>query len=272
MSFKRLLQIAAKGFESPFTVDGYTYATDHYIIARIKGAYVEQKEPPVYLNKLNWGIFDTLKAGQKIYKKDAVCVEKIRKRCTECKGEKFVYYNNDFHEYAWECKTCNGKGVEETQLFWKMTDILYCSFNHIDFMTEVLGDIEYFADDTMEEIPFLFSGGQGFIVAYKFSDDEVLEPYKQLCLFNRKKIYAKRIKLMMMDIKDAEKKVREHLAKAISITFIEDTRGIALYNFNSEKEYLFSYSLSEQFHVGGANYIAISKKTGEERYMGFLCE
>ena len=72
-----------------------------------------------------------------------------------------------------------------------------------------------------------------------------------------------------MNIKEAEKLVRKHLSDKIGIEYHPDP-PVAIYNFNPEENFLFSFSISGPPMVGGSNYIAISKSTGEVRVLGRL--
>ena len=72
-----------------------------------------------------------------------------------------------------------------------------------------------------------------------------------------------------MNIKEAEKLVRKHLSDQIRIHFHPEP-PVAIYGFNPEENYLFSFGLSSPRMVGGDNYIAVSKATGEVRVLGTL--
>ena len=74
-----------------------------------------------------------------------------------------------------------------------------------------------------------------------------------------------------MNIKEAEDLVRKHLSDQIGIQF-HSKPPVAIYNFNPEENYLFSFGLSSPGMVGGDNYIAISKTTGEVRTLGTMGE
>ena len=72
-----------------------------------------------------------------------------------------------------------------------------------------------------------------------------------------------------MNIKEAMKIVRKHLIYQVGIAYRPDP-PVAIYNFNPEENFLFSYCLFGPPMVGGSNYIAISKSTGEVRVLGRL--
>ena len=72
-----------------------------------------------------------------------------------------------------------------------------------------------------------------------------------------------------MNIKEAEKLVRKHLADQIGIHF-HPKPHVAIYGFDPEENYLFSFGLSSPSMVGGDNYIAVSKATGEVRVLGTI--
>jgi hypothetical protein len=71
-----------------------------------------------------------------------------------------------------------------------------------------------------------------------------------------------------MDIIDAEKKAKEHLAKAISLKIVENPHGISLYGFDPEKHYLFSFTIDGPTCIGSDNYMAVCKETGKVKFMG----
>ena len=77
--------------------------------------------------------------------------------------------------------------------------------------------------------------------------------------------------MKFMNIKEAEDLVRKHLADQIGIHF-HPKPPVAIYGFNPEENYLFSFGLSSPGMVGGDNYIAISKTTGEVRTLGTMGE
>jgi hypothetical protein len=69
-----------------------------------------------------------------------------------------------------------------------------------------------------------------------------------------------------MNVKEAEKLVRNHLANQTGIEF-HSKPPLAIYGFNPEENYLFSFGLFGPPMVGGSNYIAVSKVTGEVRVL-----
>ena len=74
-----------------------------------------------------------------------------------------------------------------------------------------------------------------------------------------------------MNIKEAEKLVRKHLADQIGIHF-HPKPHVAIYGFDPEENYLFSFGLSSPDMVGGSDYISISKTTGEVKILGTIGE
>ena len=73
-----------------------------------------------------------------------------------------------------------------------------------------------------------------------------------------------------MDKKSAITIVRNYLSKKIELTFHEKPPdGISLWDFNSAKEFLFSYRLGGQLAIGGTDYIAVSRISGNVRELGF---
>jgi hypothetical protein len=63
--------------------------------------------------------------------------------------------------------------------------------------------------------------------------------------------------------------VQKHLSDKIRIHFHSEP-PVAIYGFNPEENFLFSYCLFGPPIVGGSNYIAVSKATGEVRVLGRL--
>ena len=76
-----------------------------------------------------------------------------------------------------------------------------------------------------------------------------------------------------MDKNTARTLARNFLSEKITLT-LHDTppAGIALYSFNPDDEFLFSYKLGGQPAIGGTDYLAVSKISGKVRYLGFLGE
>ncbi|MBT7021924.1 MAG: hypothetical protein HN967_12370 [Candidatus Marinimicrobia bacterium] len=72
-----------------------------------------------------------------------------------------------------------------------------------------------------------------------------------------------------MNIKEAEKLVRKHLSDKIGIEYHTDP-PVTIYGFNPEENFLFTFGLFGPPMVGGDNYIAVSKATGELRILGRL--
>jgi len=72
-----------------------------------------------------------------------------------------------------------------------------------------------------------------------------------------------------MNIKEAERLVRKHLTYQVGIAYHQEP-PVSIYNFNPEENFLFSYCLFGPPIVGGSNYIAVSKATGELRILGRL--
>jgi len=76
-----------------------------------------------------------------------------------------------------------------------------------------------------------------------------------------------------MDKNTACTLARNFLSEKITLTLHETPpAGIALYSFNPDDEFLFSYKLGEVPAIGGTNYISVSKISGDVRYLGFLGE
>ena len=76
-----------------------------------------------------------------------------------------------------------------------------------------------------------------------------------------------------MDEKSAITIVKNYLSEKIELTFHEKSPdGISLWVFNPAKELLFSYRLGGQPAIGGTDYIAVSRISGNVRELGFLGE
>jgi hypothetical protein len=76
-----------------------------------------------------------------------------------------------------------------------------------------------------------------------------------------------------MDEKSAITIVRNYLSEKIELTFHEKPPdGISLWDFNLAEELLVSYRLGGQPTIGGTDYIAVSRITGNVRELGFLGE
>jgi hypothetical protein len=76
-----------------------------------------------------------------------------------------------------------------------------------------------------------------------------------------------------MEKKSAITIVRDYLSEKIELTFHEKPPdGISLWDFNPAKELLFSYRLGGQPAIGGIDYIAVSRITGNVTELGFLGE
>jgi len=66
---------------------------------------------------------------------------------------------------------------------------------------------------------------------------------------------------------EAEKLARSFLSGCIELEYCaESPRGI--YGVNYENEMLFSFSLFGENSIGSSPYVAVSRETGEVRYLG----
>ena len=74
-----------------------------------------------------------------------------------------------------------------------------------------------------------------------------------------------------MNIKEAVKIVRKHLIYQVGIAYHQEP-PVSIYNINPDENLLFSYNLFGPPMVGGSNYIAVSKATGEVRVLRMLGE
>jgi len=74
-----------------------------------------------------------------------------------------------------------------------------------------------------------------------------------------------------MNKKDAEILARSSLAESIMLEYC-DTPPQTIYGFNPTEEYLFTFQLDRGLSIGGSPYLAVSKESGEVRYLGFCGE
>jgi hypothetical protein len=105
--------------DHPFSSGGYTYATDGHILVRVsKVAGVTAEVPFPVVSRVPFDhdqIVDWLTLPS---------VNFYQSRCEDCSGSGFVVvcdecdgsgeisYWSGFHDYFWECKTCDGCGVK----------------------------------------------------------------------------------------------------------------------------------------------------------------
>ena len=70
-----------------------------------------------------------------------------------------------------------------------------------------------------------------------------------------------------MNPEEAEKLARDFLSQSIEIIFCaQPPEGI--YGFNPAEEYLFTFQLDRGLSIGSSPYVAVSRETGEVRYLG----
>jgi hypothetical protein len=70
---------------------------------------------------------------------------------------------------------------------------------------------------------------------------------------------------------EAEKLARSFLSNRIELHYCGNSpKGI--YDVNFEEEMLFSFGLLGENSIGGSPYVAVSKETGEVRYLGYFGE
>jgi len=74
-----------------------------------------------------------------------------------------------------------------------------------------------------------------------------------------------------MNQEDAEILARSFLAESIVLESC-DTPPQAIYGFNPAEEYLFTFQLDRGSYIGGSQYLAVSKESGEVRSLGFCGE
>jgi len=74
-----------------------------------------------------------------------------------------------------------------------------------------------------------------------------------------------------MDKKDAEILARSSLAESIVLEYCA-TPPQAIYGFIPAEEYLFTYQPDWGWYIGGSQYLAVSKESGEVRHLGFCGE
>ncbi len=64
---------------------------------------------------------------------------------------------------------------------------------------------------------------------------------------------------------------RSFLCEKIELQYCTDPPE-GIYNFNNQEEFLFIFKLFGHLSIGGSEYVAVSKKTGAARYLGFYGE
>ena len=70
---------------------------------------------------------------------------------------------------------------------------------------------------------------------------------------------------------EAEKIAGSFLSKSIELQYCGNSpRGI--YDVNYENEILFKFQLFGELSIGGSPYVAVSRETGEVRYLGYFGE
>jgi hypothetical protein len=74
-----------------------------------------------------------------------------------------------------------------------------------------------------------------------------------------------------MNKEEAEEIARDFLRKCIKLEYCENPPQ-GLYGFDPAKEIVFTFDLYEKPYVGGANYVAVCRKTGIARYLGSFGE
>jgi len=153
----------------PFAFNGYTYATNGYILVRIKGelsGIQKVADEPIPVSSLDWSLFEHYDKGLKIQKAQVKAVNKPVYECPECKCEGYINYHSGYHYYEWECLTCYGDGTVKTTLLWKLADNIYLLLYTLELLLDTVGDIECFPSEIGRLVPFRFSNGDGFVSPY----------------------------------------------------------------------------------------------------------
>lgn len=76
-----------------------------------------------------------------------------------------------------------------------------------------------------------------------------------------------------MNNEQAEKKVHDYLSRRIEITRCTvPPENVNFYEFNPNKEHLFTFKLFGHNSIGSAEYIAVDQGSGDVRYLGFFGE
>ncbi|NQT61651.1 MAG: hypothetical protein HQ556_01725 [Candidatus Marinimicrobia bacterium] len=70
-----------------------------------------------------------------------------------------------------------------------------------------------------------------------------------------------------MNKQEAKKLACSFLTKSIELE-CSDKPPQALYGFNPAKDYLFTFQLFGSSSIGSSQYLAVSRETGEVRYLG----
>lgn len=116
--------------------DGYLYATDTHIIARIKKEHCVKEYSKIEKYPNGFKIYEQHKKANKISVKTGILIDKLielylqceykKVRCSECDGDGTNECHHCGSEY--ECDNCNGTGKEETN------KIILTSDNEIKFL------------------------------------------------------------------------------------------------------------------------------------------
>lgn len=77
-----------------------------------------------------------------------------------------------------------------------------------------------------------------------------------------------------MDKKTAEKLARDFLSQNIELeVYTEIPSGITAYGLDIKNEFLVGFSISKEPHrIGSSQFVAVSKKDGTVRYIGYQGE
>lgn len=70
---------------------------------------------------------------------------------------------------------------------------------------------------------------------------------------------------------ESEKLARSFLTKSIELQYCGDSPP-GIYGVNFENEMLFSFRLFGENSIGSSPYVAVSKESGEVRYLGYFGE
>jgi hypothetical protein len=76
---------------------------------------------------------------------------------------------------------------------------------------------------------------------------------------------------LIMNEAEAEKLAQSFLSKKIELHYC-GTSPQGIYDVNFENEMLFRFKLFGEYSIGGSPYVAVSKETGEVRYLGYFGE
>lgn len=189
MTLEQILLFCSKEVDrpisKPFSDDQYTYATNGFVMIRIDRLNDITDTPPITLDPLIKQYFDCvpLCPMPEIKAKKVACSKcdgegKITE-CPECRGMGIIEWDNQYHSYKDECKTCDGEGVlpkgkdgcEDCEGSGKVDDPHQSiEIDGVNFLPKTLEPISkltnvlFFVRSGYKPATFSFDGGMGIVM------------------------------------------------------------------------------------------------------------